>query len=262
MAGLLASARELICDDLIATHNGLVAAVQARREYARSWTKFGKAINTMAYGQLPPLASEFEKLSDLFNEVAEIHATLSDVEDRNADDFRDIYERFDVLYRQSHVNSEAKAEFMSAFAAYEAIKKQVQVEREKPTWAKVELKFLQQEAGAKGMLRAARDRYRGTLQELVRVREAYTAFKIRRLRSGFLLYVRALRQASEKELDVFARIQELLSGLSLSGEAAAALDAQLVAAPPEAVAPEAIVAVIEAAEAPLQEEALAEESPF
>jgi hypothetical protein len=254
MAGLLASARELVCNDLIATHNGLVAAVNARREYARSWTKLGTALNVLGSGQLPPLASEFEKLTGLFKEVAEIHTTLADAEDRNADDLRDIYERFEVLYRQSHINSEGKAEFNTAYTAYEAIKKQVAIEREKPGWPKVELKFLQQEAGAKGMLKAALDRYKGTLAELVRVRETYNAFKIRRFRGGFFLYVRALREASEKELDVFTRIQDLLRGLSLSGEAAQAVGEQLDAPPPEAVAPEEIARVIEAADPPPQEE--------
>jgi hypothetical protein len=244
MAGLLATGRELLCEDLLATHGGLVAALQARRAYARAWSHLGSALHALASAQLPALAPAFERLSALLAGVAEIHAALADAEEANAEDFRDIFERFAVLYRQALVNSEAKAGFAGARAAHAAAAQAVAAARGTPAWAKAELRLLQQEAGAKAMLRAARDRYRATLRELARVREAYTAFKIRRLRAGFLRYARALREASERERGAFARIAELLGALG-PGEAAAAVGAQLAAAPPGAAAPGAAVAAAE-----------------
>jgi hypothetical protein len=243
MAGVFASRKDRVCTDLIAVHEGLLASVQARREYARSWTDLGKTASGMASLQIPPLKDQFTKLSELFNDAAQIHLKLADAEDRNADDFRDVFERFDVVFRYNDQYNDAKIKYAEATNELAQIRDRIAVEKELPSWGKVEMKYTQQEGIAKANRIAALDRYKQQVALLLNAQQAYIKFKVRQFSHGWKLYAAALKEASEAELDVFARIKEHLQGLSLDGPEGAlqlAATAQLAASPVEAIPQEVI----------------------
>jgi hypothetical protein len=251
MAGVLASRKDRVCTDLIAVHQGLVTALKARRDYAESWTDLGKTAAAMASLQIPPLAEQFTKLSDLFNEVAQIHLKLADAEDRNADDWRDVFERFDVVFRYNDQYNEAKFKYAEVTNELSQLQARIETEKAKQSWGKNELRYTQQEASAKAARIAALDRYRQILTLLRDAKIAYNKFKIRQLRHGWKLYAAALREAAEAEMDVFGRIKEHLQGLSVEGaqgELQRAATAQLAAPSPEAVDPGSIADTLGSAE--------------
>jgi hypothetical protein len=245
MASILASRKDRVCTDLIAVHNGLLSAVQARREYAQAWTEFGTTACAMASLQIPQLGAQFTTLSGLFNEIAAIQNALADAEDRNADDFRDVFERFDVVFRLNDEYNAAKARDAEAVYALKELRARIATEREKPSWPKLEIKFTQQEAAARAERIAALERYKMVLALLLKAKIGYNRFKVRQLRHGWTLYADALREAAEKEIDAFGRIREHLRGLSLDG-LSEAVD-ELAAAAPEPVPPEQIADALGAA---------------
>jgi hypothetical protein len=245
MSVSLLSRPAAICSDMIATYQGLLAAVQGRREYAHSWADFGRTAAEMVSLEIPQLRADLEKLRALFEEVAQIHFELANAEERNAEDFRDVVERFAVLYRQTEAHSDDKRIYTAALVAVGNLTKARAEDSVKPP--KLDGKGLSEEAAAKAVLRVARNRYAATLESLMHSRASYHALKVRRLRHGWLLYVEAMKKAAEKEMDVFARIGKALKALSLDGGMAQEIAARLAAPEPVGVAPEAISAVVDAA---------------
>jgi hypothetical protein len=254
MAGIFAGKKDRLCNEMLLVHQGLLDAISARRDYARSWSDLGTRVASMGISQIPQLQQQFTDLASLFGEVAEIHTTLLAAETRNADDFRDVFERFEVVYNTSNEYSDRKADFRSAAATLAATRAKIETERAKPTWSKVQSKLVHQEAKDKMSKEIALGRYKDRLRRFIDVKIKYNKFKTGRMRHGWVLYATALRTASKAEIDVFGRIRALLEEMRCDTE----LAPDELPQPPEPPAPDIVQSAVEAAAEALDVEITAE----
>jgi hypothetical protein len=201
---------------MITVHEGLVNAVKNRREYANQWVEFGQSLAKMASTQLPTLQESFTELSSLFADVAAIHRELADKEDRNADDFRDVIERYDVVFRANEEYNERNNEYISASTAYTNAVRKLESERTKPNYEKFRMKLEQQLAVAKATKASALGRVKQALAKLIQVKIAYNKFKVRRMKHGWLLYAASIQEAANKEMSLFTVIRDRLAALNVA----------------------------------------------
>jgi hypothetical protein len=181
----------------------------------------------MAVPQIPSLEESLQQLSSLFAELAAIHTALADKEERNAEDFRDVIERFDVVFRINNEYNDRNNEFNSASAALTAAEKKIEIERSKPTFEKVRFKMEQQLAASKAGKTEALKRLKEALARLIQAKAADNKFKVRRWKHGWLLYAAAIKEAAQKEMEIFVRIRDHLAGMSIDGSAPPQLEAQI-----------------------------------
>jgi hypothetical protein len=217
-----------ICSDLITVYEGLLSAANGRRQYAASWSDFGRKSVALITSELPQLRPDIERICALFDEFAQIHLDLAIAEERNSDDIRDVVERFAILFRDTEVHHTESVRYTDALQNLERVMK-AKSDPDQP-FLDVNAKLLQDEMAAKAEFQVARERYARTLEGVIAIRAGYHEFKIKRIRHGWTVYIEAMKQAAEKEMDVLARIQSELGGLSLD-------------APP----PQAIASVVDAA---------------
>ena len=202
-------------------YRGLHSASEARLQYAKGWEDFGKTSAIMLTSQIPELEAQFQELEKLFAEVAAIHRKLAQEESRNAEDFRDVIERFSVVYRVSEEYSTRKQQWKEACEAFDSANKKIELEKLKGTYAKNQVKLEANLAAAKKEKSDFLRRIKRKCQQLIDEKNKYNKFKIRRFRSGWTRYANALKVASEAEIDVYGRIRDYLSQLNVEHPEAA-----------------------------------------
>ena len=223
--------KDPILNTMVASAKALLAAGEARKKYAADWRKIGEALKNMVNSQNPEVADKMEELCSLFNEVAAAEEALSDDEIRNADDFRDIIERYGVLFRTNEAYLQAKVEDKRATDALnEAIAKD-KAEESRPTYEKNRPKLLAAVEKAKGMKKAALELYKEQTEALINQRTRYTKFKVRKMIEGWTRYGNGMKRMCEKETDIFQRMKECLNdmrtGNAVTHEAVDALEQQI-----------------------------------
>ncbi|OHS99254.1 hypothetical protein TRFO_08502 [Tritrichomonas foetus] len=204
-------------------YQGLHSAADARFQYARGWEDFGKTSAAMLTSQIPELESRFNELPKLFAEVAEIHRKLASEETRNAEDFRDVIERFAVVFRVSEEYAERKDQWKAACDAYDNVLKKIEIEKVKGTFTKNQYKLEAQVAAAKKEKVDYLRRIKRKINQLIEVKEAYNKFKVRRFRQGWTRYAEAIKVASEAETAAYEKIRDYLSQLSVENPEAGEL---------------------------------------
>jgi hypothetical protein len=233
-----------LCGDMIAVYEHLSSVVKHRREYAKSWTDFLAAVQRMTLTQIPELTDGLSELAVLVQQFAQIHTNLSDKEERTAEDIRDVYERFDIVFRAGEEVGRRRAHFTEASKALQTLQDRIKVEETRPNYEKAKYKYERDLAIAKTNKADALRRLKTALAAVIEHKKLYNSFKIRRLSHGWHLYASALREAAEQELEVFGKIRDHLATLdgaiTVSPEASIALEAAVEAAPPEPV-PAAVV---------------------
>lgn len=245
--------RDPIVNIMVRSAKGLMEAGEARKKYANDWRKIGQSLKVMVTSQNPDVADRMQTLCDLFGEIAAAEDALADDEIRNADDFRDIVERYGVLYR---VNEEYMHARMANDRATEALKEATakdQLESTKPTYERNRPKLLAAVEKAKGVKRATVDRLRDMTKALIEQRSKYTHFKVRKMIEGWTRYGTGMKRMCDTEMEVFQRIKDLLSELrsggSVTHEAVDALERQIerqvseapaVAPPPQELLADAV----------------------
>ena len=243
--------KDKLCADMSAVYDGLISAVKHRREYAKSWTSFGQNASVMAISQLPDHKEKLEEFAKLFAEVGEIHMELANKEERNAEDFRDVIERFAVVYRVNEEYNIRKEQWDDACKELEKAQRTIDVESQKPTYSSKAPKLQANLEKAKQLKRDCLRRYKRKVLQFIRVKEQYCKFKVRRIKHGFLLYAEAMREAARKEMDVFVRIRDHLNNLKSGDEPVAAAVAEQLSQ--EAPAPAPVAAASEVIEQPVPE---------
>jgi uncharacterized protein YgfB (UPF0149 family) len=111
--------------DMVSTYEYLINSIRCRREYAQQWSNFGSSLCKMAQTQLPTIQEPLDELVNLFEEIAQIHRDLADNEERNAEDFRDVFERFDVVFQTNEENTERRMQYEDAKNALQAIQARI-----------------------------------------------------------------------------------------------------------------------------------------
>lgn len=227
--------KDKLCADMSVVYDGLTAAVKNRREYAKSWINFGSQASVMAISQLPDHKEKLEQFAKLFEEVGQIHNELAAKEERNAEDFRDVIERFAVVYRVNEEYNIRKEQWDDACKELEKAQRTMDVESQKPSFASKQAKLQANIDKAKQLKRDCLRRYKRKVLQFIKVKDQYSKFKVRRIKHGFLLYAEAMREAAKKEMDIFVRIRDHLNCLKSGDEpVAAAVEEQLSQTPPAA----------------------------
>lgn len=165
----------------------------------------------------------------------ESQSRLAEAEIRNSEDFRDVAERFTVVYRANNEYIDQKRKFRELEEALKNAIKKNEEESQKSNYAKNQAKL---EANIKKLRTEKKEAYELTkqkLRDLIDTRNKYNAFKIRRFCHGWSLLGEALKAEGQTMSQVLDQISECLSSLSLSKEAAAevqqAVQDQVAAAP-------------------------------
>lgn len=214
------SRKDQLCNDMTIVYGELIAATKHRKAFAQSWISLGVKLQNLGASQVPELKEKFEELSSLFAKVGEIHNTLAAAEERRAENWRDVIERFAVVYRVNEEYVERKREWKEADDKLIVIKSQYQIESTKPSFDKSKAKMEANMEVAKENKKKKLHAFKVKVAHLLKVKDEYNKFKVRRFTDGFKQYGEKLQQACEQEVVVLKQIKEFLSQLSLGEEVA------------------------------------------
>ena len=211
------ASKDPVLNDMVTSAKSLMGAATVRQKYAADWRKFGEKLKAFVNSQNPDVAEKMQTLSDLLNEVSDAENALAQDEIRNADDFRDIIERYAVLFRVNEEYLQAKLAYKRATDALaDAIQKD-KVESTKPTYDRNRPKLLAAIERSKAQKRASLIRFKEQTEALLDQRGRYTRFKVRKMVEGWTRYGNGLKRMCETETDIFQRIKEVLNELRESG---------------------------------------------
>ncbi|KAH0793795.1 hypothetical protein GPJ56_002347 [Histomonas meleagridis] len=228
---IFASRKDILCSDIQTVYDNLLRGASGRTTYAKTWSGIGSTSCAMLITQIPSLKSQFEKMRNMFNEIAEIHTKLAQEEERSAEDCRDIIERFAVLYRIGEEYQERKEQYIRATKNLEEAHKKIEVESNKPNYEKNRAKLEQRLEEAKKEKTDALRRIKRKVHQLYTSKELYNKFKVRRMRECWTRYNEALKVAAQSEIRKLTELRDLLQSLnSKNPEAATAIEATIESA--------------------------------
>ncbi|KAH0793850.1 hypothetical protein GPJ56_002272 [Histomonas meleagridis] len=236
--------KKQICQEASVVYAGLVQAYEGRRAYAKSWSDIGSTSCVMLISQIPELKQKLEEVRQLFSDISEIHYKLANEEERAAEDFRDVIERFSVVYRVNQEYITRKQQYVEATHNLEDSHKKIEVESQKPNYEKYRVKLEQQLADAKKAKEDALRRSKRKALQMANTKDVYNKFKVRRTREGFSRYNNALKDAMQNEIRKLVELRDLIYSLKLqSEETAKAIEVTIEKAMTEQVAPPAPVVI-------------------
>jgi hypothetical protein len=213
MAGIFASRKEQICTDLISIFDGLTRAASHRRDCAKAWRELGKATYDMAISQIPEFEEPLKGIKDCFFELSDIHIELAGKEERNAEDVRDVIERYYVIYRVNEEYVKARHAYDDATADLQEVQRKYQTSMTASNQSKLEASLI----SAKGKKSAALYEVKVRLAALIQAKDAYNKFKVRRFKHGWNLYGQGMKTVSEKEIVVFTKVRKHLAEIAEFG---------------------------------------------
>jgi DNA repair exonuclease SbcCD ATPase subunit len=260
MCAALFGGKGELSNDMTVVYEGLAMTYKNRRDYAKSWVELGKKIEEMMKGQIPSLQDSFKRLTEMLEEFAKIHEELADKEERSSEDFRDILERYAVIFRVREEYDMRKAQFAESCVRLDEIHRKIENESVKANWEKNRVKYEALLEDAKADKTDWLRRYKRKTAQMIAVKDAYNKFKVRRMRHGWFLYADAMKEAAQKEMEILLRMRHLLEGLSADGvaeELSTAISGQLATPAPAAVDMSAVQQALSAppvAAEPVQQE--------
>ena len=200
--------------ELVTVHKYLDAAAQARLAYSKSWETMATALQEMLAGQTTTISAQISEFTRLLNDVGQVHRRLADQEARNAEDFRDIIERYDVMYRANNEYHDAKDKYEAAEKALESARAKNEAEKSKPDYeAKRKVKNENEIEKLKSQKAKYLDLVKEKLSKFIEEREKYVRFKVRRLCEGWTRYGHALKVESDNESLTYDKIQDCLQSM-------------------------------------------------
>jgi hypothetical protein len=266
------STKDSVITDMATSADALIAAGENRQVYAASWLRLSEQLNRLVISQYPAIEVKLTSLSQLITQISEAEQKLADSEIRNGEDFRDIVARYEVVYRCSEAYLQTQTTFKTATEVLtQALKKQ-ETESQKPDYEKVKVKIEAAVATATTNKRNSLEAAKTAILDLIRERQKYRKFKIRKLREGWSKYAAVLKSTADVETGVFNQVKGVLAEMREFQEPppeevaqiGQEIEAQLGQAPPPAVVPNAAEAVVEEGgqeQGRVEEPAQAEEPP-
>ena len=196
--------------DMINTYQNLKTAGDNRLIFADSWEKLALSLQTMVLSQDPYLMEKMKQFVDYCKEIKESEIRLANAEIRSAEDFRDVFERYAVMFRINEELLEAR----KRFNAYKEALNQAKIKREKAKtkedYAEKHQKLVEKcTHDKKDAVELVKQKY----NELISERERYNAFKLRRMLEGWTRYGHTLKVESDAQDEIFAKIIELLQAM-------------------------------------------------
>lgn len=211
----------ILLHDMHTIHKYLEAAAQHRKAFATSWEEMGRTVKAMIVSQCPETQASMDKFEELLKEIAQCHYRLADEEMRNSEDFNDVIERYNVLYRMHQAYTAAKKKFMDAADTLDEARSDNKQAEARQDYEKRKEKLLANIEKCENYKKECVKEVITNLREFIETRTKYNDFKVRRFRSGWSRYAKSLQIESEKELAVIAKIQELLAELKSGGNVSA-----------------------------------------
>jgi tetratricopeptide (TPR) repeat protein len=210
--------KDAVLRDMISSMKGLFTASEERRKYSTKWQTLAKRLSAILISQVPDAKSQAESLSESLNKIADAELSLSTAEGRAAEDFRDIIERYEVLFRTNEEYLQAKSQYEDAAVAS---KKAVDADiagSTKPTYVEKTKYTLQANmTRTKDLQKRALETFKEKATAMIDARNRYTAFKIRRLTHGWILYGTTLKQTAETEIETMTSIKGILVDFRAKG---------------------------------------------
>ena len=196
--------------DMINTYQNLKLAGDNRIIFANSWEKLGISLQTMVLSQAPYLVDKMNQFIQYLKELKESEIRLANAEIRSAEDFRDVFERYAVMFRVNEEVIDARNRFKNATEALNQAKIKSEKAKSKEDYSEKHQKKVEKcTQEKKDALEAVKAKY----NELINTREKYNAFKLRRMLEGWTRYGHALKVENEAQDEIYAKIIEVLQSM-------------------------------------------------
>jgi hypothetical protein len=184
-----------------------------RLRYSQSWLDLSRSSLSLVTSTVPECASTWQEVCVLFSRLSAIHRELAEQQNRSSDEFRDVFERQNVVQRISD-------EYRNLHGAFNRASDQLLHATVNKANEQVRPSYERRERGLNDAIqraitakRRAADDLKAKLRELIEQRQRFGRYKLRKLKSGFVGYVVAVKAALEQEMDVMAGIEELVGKL-------------------------------------------------
>ena len=218
--------------DMIDTYQYLRTAGMARRNYANSWVVLGQKLKTMVCSQTDSMSSKFDTFISYLEQLEQSELRLADREIRSAEDFRDVFERYAVMFRTADDTIASKTKFRNVSAKMEKSRNSLEAAKSKSN-TKPE-KIAKKEAKVEKLMnekKEALDKLIADYKAIIEVREKYNQFKLRRFSECFKTYGSSLRSEMEEQSQIYEKILKWFSDrreeLSLTDEKIAEMEGAL-----------------------------------
>jgi tetratricopeptide (TPR) repeat protein len=215
---LAVAPRDPIVDKLELFANALAAASRARASYAASWAPFGLCLQTLVMAKNPGVSSVFPTLLQFISQVSSAESDFSKALVRASDDFRDVVERYGVLYRQNEAYFELHIAFERASEALANAVADDAAERGKAGYERSRARFERAIVAARETKRRTLAAARTAVQELIVTRERYKRFKLRRTEQGWRGYAEAAQEFARRETEAFTGMRKEIEALKAAGK--------------------------------------------
>lgn len=165
--------------------------------------RFVDNIILLVKSECPEFLDRFEALMAIMREALAQQQLLQKAELRLAEDLNDVAARFDIVYRISEETVSCKMKLKEVTERIEMLKKKLDEDELKGGFKKVSLQ---------SQISLAIDEKKRTiatteekLLQFIDIKERYTAFKIRRMRHGYISYGEGLSNTMQEEIKIWER---------------------------------------------------------
>lgn len=213
MKKLFQSDKDLAVAEMKEIYKYLITAGNERIRYSEFLREFGANMREMVVSQNEDVIEYMDRFRDLFTQISECQYRLAKAEMRNAEDFNDVSERFFVYYRVNDEYKLVKEKFNKCSKDLKEARQKNEVESQKATYHKNKEKLIANIEKLVELKRELLEQTKCKLEYLIKCRELYASFKIRRFKEGWTNYGRALKTESERELAIIGKIEDLLNEL-------------------------------------------------
>jgi hypothetical protein len=162
---------------------------------------------------VPECAEGWWDVCGLFSRLSDIHRELAEQQHRSADEFRDVFERQNVIQRITDEYRNLHGAFNRASDQLVHATVNKANEQVRSSYTRLERALNEAIQRAISAKRRTADDLKAKLRELIEQRQRFTRYKTRKLASGFVGYVVAVKAALEQEIDAIASIEALVAKL-------------------------------------------------
>lgn len=219
---LFSSKKKILCADLQSIVDGLRIASRSRKQFAAAWDSFADAYTNVGREQLPQMGDVLNSLRAAMVEYADVQRSLAEAEDRNAEDFNDLIERFSVVHRSDTEYHTADKAYREAIGVYNTALQKAEQERRQGTYEKNAGKIEGQIAIAQRKRELCFDKMMTLSEDVCLKKEQYNMLKVRRLKHGWGLYATAIKTAAESEIEILERIEGYIRNIAAENQEIAA----------------------------------------
>lgn len=217
-AKLLIAKREKNVEPMIKIYDGMKKSSKNRIRYSDKWMKFVESVQAVASSQNEEVGEYFSKFAEIGTQIANLNLDLGTQERRNAEDFRDVFERYEALMEKTKRYTKCKSDYKKASKDYvESMNKDAQ-EQQKPNYSTKRFKIQENIEKCKDRKIRKLQKVKDALADLIDARKRYNDFKVRRFSEGFTRYGTSLKHAIEDEIELLEQLKASIVDLKFYGK--------------------------------------------